>query len=66
MDIYTKAVLTVIAIALAIIASKDVGILPANAQSPQFTRVEICGQNALSGDPQCAKIWGNALFTKDR
>jgi hypothetical protein len=65
-DRYTKTVLTVIALALSIIALRDMGVLPATAQSEQLTRVEVCGQNAINGEPQCAKIWGNALLTKDR
>src|SRR6476660_7071581 len=45
MDIYTKVVLTVIAIALSIIALREAGV-PAFAQSSAPVRVVICGAEA--------------------
>ena len=43
MDVYTKAVLTVIAAALLVIALKDMGILgTAVAQTNSPTRVTLC------------------------
>jgi len=45
MDIYTKVVLTIIAIALSIIALREAGV-PAFAQSSAPVRVVICGTEA--------------------
>jgi hypothetical protein len=58
MDTYTKAVLTVIAISLAVIALQNSGVLPAHAQFVSAT-VQICG---VSGkDLDCARVDGSAL-----
>lgn len=43
MDIYTKAVLTIIAIALTAIAIENSGILPAHAAQQGVMSVQICG-----------------------
>jgi hypothetical protein len=45
MDIYTKVVLTIIAVALSIIALREAGV-PALAQSSALTRIVICGPEA--------------------
>jgi len=43
MDIYTKAVLTAIAIALTAIAIENSGILPAHAAPQGVMTMQICG-----------------------
>jgi hypothetical protein len=56
LDLYTKVVLTVIAITLSVIAARDVGV-PAFAQT--ITKVEICGQEANPRAPyavSCAQL----------
>jgi hypothetical protein len=58
MDIYTKAVLTIIAVALSIIALREAGV-PALAQSSAPVRVVICGAEAnpkASGQFNCARV----------
>jgi hypothetical protein len=45
MDIYTKGVLTIIAVALSVIAFRGAGV-PALAQSSGPVRVVICGAEA--------------------
>ena len=45
MDVYTKVVLTIIAVALSIIALREAGV-PALAQSSALTRIVICGAEA--------------------
>jgi len=58
MDIYTKVVLTIIAVAPSIIALKGAG-MPALAQSGGVTRVVICGAEANprgSGQLSCARV----------
>jgi hypothetical protein len=45
MDIYTKVVLTIIAVALSTIALREAGV-PALAQSSSFTRIVLCGADA--------------------
>jgi hypothetical protein len=57
MDIYTKIVLTIIAVALSIIALREVGV-PALAQSSAPVRVVICGEeaNPNAGQFGCARI----------
>jgi len=58
MDIYTKVVLTIIAVALSIIALNGVGV-PALAQSGGVTRVVICRAEANprgSGQLSCARV----------
>jgi len=52
MDIYTKAVLTVIAISLTALAIENSGILPAHAAQQGAMTVQICG----SGDPPAGEI----------
>jgi hypothetical protein len=58
MDIYTKVVLTIIAVALSVIALREAGV-PALAQSSNPTRVIICGADAnprFSGQLGCARV----------
>lgn len=58
MDIYTKVVLTVIAVALSIIALREAGV-PALAQSSALTRIVLCGADAnpkLYGQLGCASV----------
>jgi len=58
LDIYTKAVLTIIAVELSVIALRDAGV-PALAQSSGFTRVVVCGGEAnprVEGQLGCASI----------
>jgi hypothetical protein len=58
MDIYTKVVLTIIAVALSIIALREAGV-PALAQSSAPVRVVICGAEANSranDQLSCARI----------
>lgn len=53
MDLYTKVVLTVIAVTLSVIALKDTGAIRAHADTPQITRVLICDS---SNTQRCAGI----------
>jgi len=57
MDVYTKVVLTIIAVALSIIALREAGV-PALAQSSALVRVVICGADANpnAGQFGCARI----------
>jgi hypothetical protein len=58
LDIYTKVVLTVIAVALSVIALRNGGI-PAFGQSSGIVRVVICGADAnprAAGQVGCAQI----------
>jgi hypothetical protein len=58
MDIYTKVVLTIIAVALSIIALREAGV-PALAQSSAFTRIVLCGAEANPknyGQLGCASV----------
>jgi predicted transcriptional regulator len=58
MDIYTKVVLTIIAVALSIIAVREAGV-PALAQSSAVTRIVICGAEAnprAYGQLGCASV----------
>jgi hypothetical protein len=60
MDMYTKAVLTVIAISLAAIALQNSGLLPAHAAglaSPQA----ICGYDLSGRNLDCARVVNGAL-----
>ena len=59
MDIYTKVVLTIIAVALSIIALREAGV-PALAQSSAVTRIVVCGAEAnrrAHGQLGCAKVF---------
>jgi hypothetical protein len=63
LDTYSKVVLTVIAIALSVIALREAGV-PALAQSGGIVRVVVCGEEANARVPNqlgCAKI-----FTDER
>jgi hypothetical protein len=58
MDIYTKVVLTIIAVALSVIALREAGI-PALAQSSALTRIVLCGADANPnryGQLGCASV----------
>jgi hypothetical protein len=58
MDIYTKVVLTIIAVALSIIALRGSGV-PALGQSSALTRIVICGAEAnprASNQLGCARV----------
>jgi hypothetical protein len=64
MDMYTKAVLTVIAISLAVIALQNSGVLPAHAQTIGI--VQICGKplSGGRGSMDCAVVDGGALLVR--
>jgi hypothetical protein len=66
MDIYTKAVLTVIAIALSVIALQNARVVPAFAQSDQTTKVEICSRNVTTKELRCVGTYGDALLVRER
>jgi hypothetical protein len=51
MDRYTKVVLTVIAVALVVIAFQNSGVLPAYAQSGGQMKVQICDEYGY-----CARV----------
>lgn len=53
MDLYTKVVLSVIAIALSVIALEDMGAIHARADTPGITKVLICDS---SNTQRCAGI----------
>jgi hypothetical protein len=58
MDIYTKVVLTIIAVALSIMALREAGV-PALAQSSALTRIVVCGAEAnprAYGQLGCASV----------
>jgi hypothetical protein len=60
MDMYTKAVLTVIAVSLAAIALQNSGLLPAHAAglaSPQA----VCGYDLSGRNLDCARVVNGAL-----
>jgi hypothetical protein len=60
MDMYTKAVLTVIAISLAAIALQNSGLFPAHAAglaSPQA----VCGYDLSGRNLDCARVVDGAL-----
>ncbi len=63
MDRYTKVVLTVIALALAVIAFQNSGVLPAYAQAPA-TIVRICGMDPFTGKIDCAGISEGRLLVR--
>jgi hypothetical protein len=65
MDTYTKAVLTVIAISLAVIALQNSGVLPAHAQTGVGI-VQICGKplSGGRGAMDCALVDGGALLVR--
>ena len=58
LDIYTKVVLTIIAVALSIIALREAGV-PALGQESALTRIVICGAEASPkyyGQVGCASV----------
>ena len=61
MDGYTKVVLTVIALALVVIAFQNSGMLPAHAQSGELTKVEICGYWITRNKLDCASVHDGSL-----
>jgi len=64
MDTYTKAVLTVIAITLAVIALQNSGVLPAHAQAQMLGAVKICGLPLSGKGIDCARVDGSALLVR--
>ena len=64
MDMYTKAVLTVIAILLAVIALQNSGVLPAHAQVIGANPVQICGRPLSGTGIDCARVDGSALLVR--
>ena len=59
LDVYTKTVLTVIAVALSVIAIRDVGDVISPAFAQRITQVEICGQEVNPNAPSavsCAEM----------
>jgi hypothetical protein len=63
MDTYTKAVLTIIAISLAVIALQNSGVLPAHAQG-FATAIQICGRPLSGKGINCAGVDGSALLVR--
>jgi hypothetical protein len=59
LDLYTKVVLTVIAVALSVIALRNIGV-PAFAQS--ITQVELCGQEV---NPNAQRLVSCVQFLTD-
>ena len=64
MDTYTKAVLTVIAISLAVIALQNSGVLPAHAQVDLTPITRICGLPLSGKGVECARVDGGALLVR--
>jgi hypothetical protein len=64
MDTYTKAVLTVIAISLAVIALQNSGVLPAHAQTAFLSKIQICGLPLSGRGMDCAGVDGSALLVR--
>jgi len=68
MDMYTKAVLTVIAISLAAIAVENSGVLPARAYEQRAGGVpqgaSICGPTPSGRAWDCANVVNGALLVR--
>jgi hypothetical protein len=64
MDMYTKAVLTVIAISLAAIALENSGLLPAHAAVGLASPQAICGYDFSGRNLDCARVVDGALVVK--
>jgi hypothetical protein len=64
MDTYTKAVLTVIAIALCAIALQNSGVLPAHAARVPPQGMAICSQTQGNAPWNCAEVVNGALLVR--
>jgi hypothetical protein len=64
MDMYTKAVLTVIAFSLAAIAVQNSGVLPAHALVLPLQGTGICSQNQPNVSWDCARVVNGALLVR--
>jgi hypothetical protein len=67
MDMYTKAVLTVIAISLAAIALENSGVLPAHAAINLATVspvTRVCGLDLSGNALDCARVINGALVVR--
>jgi len=68
MDMYTRAVLTVIAISLAAIALQNSGVLPAHAfEVPSRGlpgAVMMCGPDVLNKSWECARVIDGAVMVR--
>jgi hypothetical protein len=64
MDTYTKAVLTVIAVALAALALENSGVLPAHAFLTPPQGMAICSQTPGNAPWNCAEVVNGALLVR--
>jgi len=64
MDTYTKAVLTVIAIALVAIALQNSGVLPAHAAGGVVPPQAVCGYDLSGRGFDCVRVVDGALLVR--